>query len=80
MSGIIEIRDKNGRMIYYKGPNDYESWWEYNEKGEQVYHKNSNGYEQWRGYDKKGILVCLRYRYPDGVELQYVYVDKEAKK
>ena len=45
MSGIIEIRDKNGRMIYYKGPNDYESWWEYNAKGEQVYHKNSNGYE-----------------------------------
>ena len=42
-NGNLEIKDKNGKVIYYE--NLYNNWakWEYDSKGNQIYFENSRG-------------------------------------
>ena len=42
-NGVLIIRDKNGRLIYWE--NSHGDWgkWEYDSQGNEIYHQNSNG-------------------------------------
>ena len=42
-NGDFEIRDKNGRRIYYEYSNGYWAKMEYDSKGNQIYYENSIG-------------------------------------
>ena len=39
----LEIKDKNGNLIYFENSNGYWAKWEYDSQGNKIYYKNSNG-------------------------------------
>jgi glucose dehydrogenase len=56
-NGSLEIKNKNGKVIYYE--NLYNNWakWEYDSKGNQIYVENSAGvWAKWE-YDSKGNQI-----------------------
>ena len=42
-NGYLEIKDKNGKIIYYEGLNGVWGKNEYDSKGNQIYFENSRG-------------------------------------
>jgi hypothetical protein len=42
-NGNLEIRDKNGKLIYYENSNGDWAKSEYDSKGNKIYYENSNG-------------------------------------
>ena len=43
-NGDLEIKDKNGKRIYYEDSNGFWEKREYDSKGNQIYYENSSGY------------------------------------
>jgi hypothetical protein len=50
----FEIKDSNGKEIYWEDSNGYWSKREYNSEGNRIYFENSNGYWVKREYDSEG--------------------------
>ena len=42
-NGLLEIRDKNGKLIYLERSNGYWAKREYDSNGNRIYYENSNG-------------------------------------
>ena len=58
-NGELEIKDKNGNLIYWE---DSDGWWvkrEYDSQGYLIYIEHSNGYWSKREYDSKGNRIYL---------------------
>jgi hypothetical protein len=55
----FEIRDKNGKLIYWEYS---DGWWvkkEYDSDGVQIYYEDSWGYWEKREYDSDGnVIYC----------------------
>ena len=43
-NGDLEIRDKNGKRIYYELSNGDWKKYEYDSQGNEIYYKHSNGF------------------------------------
>jgi hypothetical protein len=50
----FEIKDKNGKEIYYENSNGYWYKLEYDKNGKQIYYEDSTGFWVKREYDKNG--------------------------
>ena len=58
-NGELEIKDKNGNLIYWE---DSDGWWvkrEYDSQGDEIYLEESDGYWEKREYDSKGNRIYL---------------------
>ncbi len=53
----FEIKDANGKLIYYESSNGYWRKREYNANGNCIYHENSTGVWSKREYDANGKLI-----------------------
>ncbi len=62
-NGII---DDNGNVLYFKGSDGIEKWYDYDENGNEIHYKDSKGYERWKEYNENGVLIS--YKNTDGVE------------
>ena len=49
------------RFGYRKWSNEYELWFEYDERGNMIYSKDDDGYEIWYEYDEKGEFTRCRW-------------------
>ena len=56
-NGILEIRDKNGRVIYWEESAGYWAKREYDSECNEIYCETSNGYWAKREYDSNGNLI-----------------------
>ena len=56
-NGSLEIKDKNGKRIYYELSDGFWAKYEYDSQGNQIYFENS--YEFWtkHKYDSKGKQI-----------------------
>ena len=52
--GFLEIKDKNGKEIYYEHLNGYWQKREWDSQGKLIYYEDSNGYWEKHEYDSKG--------------------------
>lgn len=57
---------KFGNLIYYKDPEGFEIWQEYNEDDKIIHYKDSTGNEHWKEYDAEGNLI--HYKDSEGRE------------
>jgi hypothetical protein len=58
-NGELEIKDKNGNLIYWE---DSDGWWvkrEYDSQGDEIYLEDSDGYWEKKEYDSKGNRIYL---------------------
>ena len=64
-NGDLEIKDKNGKEIYYE--NLYNHWakCEWDSQGNQIYFEHSNGFWEKREWDSQGN--CIYYETSNGV-------------
>ena len=53
----MEIKDKNGNVIYYENSNGRWTKSEYDSKDNCIYFENSNGYWVKREYDSQGNRI-----------------------
>ena len=53
-NGSLEIKDKNGKYIYYETSNGFWSKREYYSQGKEIYYENSNGFWKKMEYDSQG--------------------------
>ena len=53
-NGDLEIKDKNGNLIYYEDSTGFWTKREYDSQGNQIYFKNSKGFWAKREYDSQG--------------------------
>ena len=53
-NGGLEIKDKNGRRIYFEVSDGYWSKREYDSQGNEIYFDNSDGDWSKREYDSEG--------------------------
>ena len=72
-NGVLQIRDKNGNVIYYENSIRYWRRSEYDSKGNQIYYEDSNG--------------TIRDNRPKPLEIPtsisvgvYYYIDEETGK
>jgi hypothetical protein len=42
-NGNLEIKDKNGNVVYFENADEYWRKFEYNSQGKVIYHENSDG-------------------------------------
>ena len=56
-NGDLQIRDKNGNLIYLEYSNTYWSKYEYDSQGRQIYFEGSSGYWSKYEYDCQGNLI-----------------------
>ena len=56
-NGNLEIKDKNGRVIYSELSNGVWAKWEFDSQGRQIYYENSNGAWVKYEYDSKGNQI-----------------------
>ena len=58
-NGDLEIRDKNGKPIYYENSKGFWTKRKYDSKGKEIYFENSNGlWAKWE-YDSEGNEICF---------------------
>jgi hypothetical protein len=56
-NGNLEIRDKNGRLIYFEDSDGYWKKREYDSKGKVIYFENSHGtWRKWE-WDSQGNQI-----------------------
>jgi len=70
----FEIKDKNGKRIYYE---DSKGFWfknEYDAKGNHIYLENSDGYWHKRVYNDRGNQIS--FEDSNGFWVKYEYNDK----
>jgi hypothetical protein len=53
-NGDLEIKDKNGNLIYYEDSTGFWTKREYDSQSNQIYFKNSKGFWAKREYDSQG--------------------------
>ncbi len=68
---VLEKRDSNGNVIYYKNHDGYECWRTFDENNNVIYHNDSSGDECWNEYDEKGRLT--HHKSVRGEETWYGY-------
>jgi uncharacterized membrane protein len=80
----FQIKDSNGKEIYYESSNGYWSKAEYDSNGNLIYYESSIGYWSKREYDSNGNLIYCENsngtivdKRPKTVELT---IDEIAKK
>lgn len=56
-NGYLEIKDKNGKIIYYEGLNGVWGKNEYDSKGNQIYFEDSSGYWVKWEHDSQGNVI-----------------------
>ena len=59
-NGDLEIRDKNGKRIYYELSNGDWKKYEYDSQGNEIYWENSNGFWVKWEYDSKGNIIYVK--------------------
>jgi hypothetical protein len=64
-------KDSKGNVVYRKGSDGFERWYEYDENNNLIHIKNSNGYEYWKEYDEKNNQIHLKAS--NGFERWYEY-------
>ena len=53
-NGELEIKDKNGNLIYYEDSTGFWTKREYDSQSNQIYFENSKGFWAKREYDSQG--------------------------
>ena len=53
-NGNLEIKDKNGNLIYYEDSTGFWTKREYDSQSNQIYFENSKGFWAKREYDSQG--------------------------
>ena len=74
VNGKLEIKDKNGNLIYCE---DLDGFWakrEYDSQSNQIYYETSNGFWVKRKYDSDGKEIY--YELSTGYWLKYEYDSK----
>ena len=56
-NGFLEIRDKNGNLIYLETSSGFWAKYKYDSQGNRIYRENSNGRWTKREYDSKGNVI-----------------------
>jgi uncharacterized protein RhaS with RHS repeats len=83
----FEIKDKNGKVIYYEDSNGL--WWkrEYDSNGKVIYCEDSNGWWWKKEYDSNGKVIyyedsngVVRDNRPKGCEGKVVEIDGKKYK
>jgi len=70
-NGGLEIKDKNGKLIYFEGSDgDWEKW-KYDSKGKEIYWETSNRYWEKREYDSHGNEIYYENSYGHWVKEEY---------
>ena len=64
-NGKLEIKDKNGKCIYYELSDGFWVKWEHDSQGYVMYYEDSTGYWSKREYDSQGNLIY--YEASDGL-------------
>jgi hypothetical protein len=64
-NGNLEIKDKNGKCIYFERQNGYWAKVEYDYQGNQIYYESSNGNKAKWEYDSEGNQIY--YEDSDGL-------------
>ena len=56
-NGFLEIRDKNGRILYREDSKGFWAKWEFDSQGNEIYAENSKGYWAKYEYDSNGNRI-----------------------
>jgi len=56
-NGGLEIRNKNGRLIYWEDSGGFWVNREYDSQGNEIYYEDSNEYMEKREWDCQGIVI-----------------------
>ena len=59
VNGKLEIKDKNGKRIYYELSDGFWAKWEHDSKDNLIYFENSTGYWVKREYDSQCNEIYL---------------------
>jgi hypothetical protein len=70
----FEIKDKNGKLIYFEKSNGYWLKSEYDDEGNEIYIENSDGFWIKREYDDGGNQIY--FENSDGTWFKWEYDDK----
>ena len=62
-NGSLEIKDKNGKYIYYETSNGFWEKWEYDSQGNKIYVEDSDGLWKKMEYDCQGNHKIRSYIY-----------------
>ena len=86
-NGFLEIRDKNGKLIYTETSSGFWAKHEYDSHGNRIYYENSNKYWAKYEYDSKGNAIyyensdgCIIDNRPKPCENKVVEIDGEKFK
>ena len=66
-NGYLEIKNKNGKRIYFEDLDGFWSKHEYDSKNNQIYFENSKGFWEKTEYDSQGCLIYLQNSSGSGV-------------
>ncbi len=64
-NGNLEIKDKNGRLIYFEISNGGWGKYEYDSQGNRIYFETSSGY--WVKYERNSQGKVIYFEDSDGV-------------
>jgi len=70
-NGLLEIQDKNGRLIYSESPLGYWEKYEHDSKGNITYYERKDGFWSRREYDSQ--YNCVRFTNSLGYWLKWEY-------
>ncbi len=56
-NGTLEIKDKNGNLIYWEDSDGYWWKWEHDSQGNKIYYETSYEYWDKQEYDSKGKRI-----------------------
>ena len=59
VNGSLEIKNKNGKCIYFENSSGLWVKWEYNSQGKEIYYETSYGFWEKYEYDSQGSLIYL---------------------
>jgi len=65
VNGSLEIKNKNGKGIYFENSSGFWVKWEHDSQGYVMYYEDSTGYWSKREYDSQGNLIY--YEASDGL-------------
>jgi hypothetical protein len=85
-NGVLEIRDKNGNLIYFENTGGWDRH-EYNSEEKLIYYENSDGYWEKQEWDSKGKEIyyenskgVIKDKRPKPCENKVVEIDGEKFK
>ena len=84
-NGNLEIKDKNGKIIYYEGSNGHWGKWEWDSQYNEIYFETSSGYWVKREWDSQGNQIYFEDSKKYWVKCEYdskgcciYYVDSDG--